>query len=316
MSYEFTCKKEELKKENIKKAQVFFRNGDFFELTGSEIISISLQFYDTLIANEQGFSPVVKSGYIKCKLKKSAPKYDNSFLYNDNEYVANRKLYLEERCVNEGGIYYFRLFDKYCWHHGIFGDVIAVKDGDYIIFTFQENKIYGSAEKNYHTLMAPNVTKKAVEKICLDFENCESFDVFKEEIVDMQINFKKELDWNSSCYGRTINNGFIRLRLNKSLTCRYVNVFSNEKIANIKKLEKRLCGDGEDDIDICNLYVSYTHAGYYRPYEERITIYDIRDAKEIESEEDEDGYSAYISGYATKERDGSILIVFGKKRPV
>ena len=127
-----------------------------------------------------------------------------------------------------------------------------------MILSFQENKAYGSYDKEYHTVNACNLTKSVVEKIGLDFENCDGFDIYAEEIQEMNINFEKELQWNSSCFGREIINGFIRLKLNKKLEWRHVNVYNcNEKIPNIKKLERRLCGKGLDDCDICHLYVEY-----------------------------------------------------------
>lgn len=316
MSYEFVCPKKEFKRKDISKAQMFFRNGDYFELAGNEIVDISLQFYDTLIANERGFSPVVKSGYIKCKFDKLAPRYDSSLLYNQKEYKKDRKTYLEERCVNEGGLYYIRLFNKDNWHDGIFGDIVAYKDGDIVVLSFQANRTYGTSNKNYHTVMAPNVTKQVIEKIDLDFENCDSFEIFQEEILDMQINCKKQLEWNSSSYGREILNGFLRLKLNKELTWRRVHVYDcDEKIPDIRKLERRICGKGEDEIDICNLYINYRYAGYCKGYEEKIYVEDIRSMEEIERDEEENIFGSYISGYAKKEKDGSILIVFGKEKP-
>ena len=186
-------------------------------MSGSEIVDISLQFYDTLIANEKGFSPVVKSGYIKCRFSKLAPRYDSSLLYNQKEYKKDRKTYLEERCVNEGGLYHIRLFDKNNWHDGIFGDIIAYKDSEVVVLSFQANRTYGTADKNYHTVMLPNVTKQVFEKIDLDFENCDSFEIFQEEILDIQINCKKQLEWNSSSYGREISNGFMEFRDNDIL---------------------------------------------------------------------------------------------------
>ncbi|MBQ8375372.1 MAG: hypothetical protein IJX98_07380 [Clostridia bacterium] len=315
MNYEYVCKKVQLDKKEFREAQVFFRNGDFFQLSIGEIVDIDIQFYDTLIAGERGFCPVAKSGLIKCKLKDRKPQYDNSLLYNQKEYSKNRKAYLENRCIEEGGIYYIRLFDKNHWHYGIYGDIVAYKEDGYLIFKFQANKTYGSAEKAFHVVNAPNITKQVVEKIDLDFENCDGFMIYQEEIQDIQINFKKELEWNSSCFGREIENGFIRLKLDKEIEWRRVNVYGcNEKIPNIKKLERRLCGRGIDDCDICHLYVYYKYAGYCREYEECIGIDDIRPWEEIEKEEKKNGFGSYIGGYAKREEDGSILIVFGKSK--
>ena len=316
MSYEFVCPKKDFNKKDITKAQMFFRNGDYFELSGKEIVDINLQFYDTLIANEKGFSPVVKSGYIRCKFSKLAPKYDSSLLYNAKAYKKDRKKYLEERCLNEGELYYARLFDEYHWHDGIFGDITAYKDGNEIVLAFQANKTYGSADKTYHTVNALNVTKQAVEKIDLDFENCDGIEIFQEEIIDMQLNFKKELEWNSSCFGRELQDGFIRLRFKENITWRKANIYCEAKKNTVQNFIKRICGKDIDDIDICNLYITYNYAGYCKEYIERISINDIRPLEELPDIDEPDICPCFISGYAKKENDGSILIVFGKEKEV
>ena len=235
-------------------------------------------------------------------------------IYNQKEYIKDRKTYLEKRCINDGGMCHIRLYNENNWHDSIFGDIVAHKNGDMVVFSFQENSTYGTSDKNYHTVMAHNITKQVVEKICLDFENCESFMVFKDEILDMQINCKKQLQWNSSSYGRELSNGFIRLKLDNKFTWRQVHVHNcDNKTPNVKILERRICGDGEDEIDICNLYINYRYAGY-DGYEEQIYVEDIRPKEEIELYEEENGFESYISGYAKRESDNSILIVFGKKR--
>lgn len=315
MNHEYVCQKVKFTAKEFNEAQVFFRNGDYFELAKGEIVEMDIQFYDTLIAEERGFCPVARAGFIKCKIKDRTPKYCRAFVYNQKEYAKDRKEYLEQRCVKEGGIYYLRLLDDNHWHYGIYADVVAYLEEGYLILSFQENKAYGSYDKEYHTVNACNLTKSVVEKIGLDFENCDGFDIYAEEIQEMNIDFEKELQWNSSCFGREIRNGFIRLKLNKKLEWRRVNVYNcNEKIPNVKKLERRLCGKGLEDCDICHLYVEYNYAGYCRRYEECIDVKDIRPIEEIEREEEENGFGAYISGYAKREEDGSILIVFGKSR--
>lgn len=311
MSYEYVCPKKQFQKEEIEKAQVFFRNGDFFELAKGEIVDIDIQFYDKLIAGEKGFCPVVKSGFIKCKLGKNKPRYDSSLLYNKKEYSKNRKQYLEERCVNEGGVYYIRLFDENYWHYAIYGDVVAYKDGEGLVFSFEQNKTYGSSDKSYHTVMAPNVTKQVIEKIDLDFENCDDIEIFQEEIEDMQINFEEQLEWNSSCYGREIRNGFIRLRFDKEIAWRKADILGVKKNT-VKNFTKRICGKGIEEIDITHLYLTYKYAGYF-DREECIGVPDIRPVEE-QKQDDEHGICYHVSGYAKKEHDGSILIVFGKAK--
>ena len=230
------------------------------------------------------------------------------------EYKLDRKAYLENRCLNEGGLYYIRLFNHDNWHDGIFGDIVAYKDGDDVVLSFQANRTYGTANQKHHTVMAPNVTKQVVEKIDLDFENCDSIEIFQEEIIDMQINFEKELEWNSSCYGRQVRSGFIRLKFNKEITWRKADVYGGTIRNTVKNFEKRLCGKGEDVIDICNLYVTYQYAGYSWNKIEHISTNDVRSTLEIESDAEKYGFDTYVSGYAKKEDDGSILIVFGKKK--
>ena len=314
MNYEYTCKKVKLDAKTFKEGQVFFRNGDYFDLLACEIIEIDVQFYDTLVAENKHFCPVAKSGFVKCKII-NKPKQNRACVYNQKEYNRSRKSYLEQRCVNEGGIFFIRLFDSNNWHHEFFADVVATLEDGFLFLRFQENKAYGSFNSDYHTVNIRNLTKEVIEQIDLDFENCDSFTIYKNEIVDININFKSQLVWNSSNFSREIDNGFIRLKLNKENTWRTVNVYNcEEKIPNIKKLEKRLCGKGLDDCDICRIYVTYKHAGYCSSYEENIEIEDIQPIDKIKHFDNEDYFHYYISGYTKREDDGTILIVFGKSK--
>ena len=65
------------------------------------------------------------------------------------------------------------------------------------------------------TSMTSFRTKETVEKINLDFENCDGIEIFQEEIKEMQLNFEKELEWSSSSFTRKLSNGFIRLKFNR-----------------------------------------------------------------------------------------------------
>lgn len=44
---------------------IFFENGDFLEIKGSEIVNFSISVYDKLIRSHEGYNPVVESGYCK-----------------------------------------------------------------------------------------------------------------------------------------------------------------------------------------------------------------------------------------------------------
>ena len=134
------------------------------------------------------------------------------------------------------------------------------------------------------------------------------------------MNFNKKLCWNSSGYARTVNNGFIKLKLDKENTWRKTNLAAEwlgKSAKGIAPLEKRLVGKkGRDEIDICHLYVTYNYAGYCINREECIEIHDVRPYECFENPENEDVYDeSFISGYAERQDDGSILIVFGKALP-
>ena len=93
----------------------------------------------------------------------------------------------------------------------------------------------------------------------------------------------------------------------------------------LEHIEKRICDKGLSTIDICHLYVYYHNyvladeviqidALYYKEDNE-IEQYKIDDYGDYENDEDEyDEYDdlPYVSGYAEKQSDGSILIVFGE----
>ena len=123
----------------------------------------------------------------------------------------------------------------------------------------------------------------------------------------MQLNFENELEWESFSFLRKLQNGFIRVKFNEDITWRKSNVDWKSGKDTLAKIKKRLCGKGRSEIDICHLYITYDYAGYCMQLEECVAIDDIRTIQE--QEEDEWGY---ISGYAEKQKDGSILIVFGK----
>ena len=305
MNCEYFCKKNIFEPRKIEMAQIFFANGDFMTLKKREIIDLAITFYDELCVGERGFCPVVKSGFIKCKIQS---KHNGSMLVCENsEYGDNAKEYFENRCIKENGIRYMRVFDENCWHVPFYCLATARKQDDFLIFEFQEGISCGSAENSCHTLRARSVTKKNIEKILLDFENCEDFEIFPEEIKDMQLNFEEELEWGSDTFNRKVRNGYIRLKFDKEIIWRMSNMESGKGKDTVAKLEKRLCGNGKAPVDICRLYVTYDYAGYGMCLEERIEMENICSA-----DTQEDSEEAYISGYAEKQKDGSVLIVFGK----
>ena len=306
MNCEYFCKKKSFVANKVEEAQIFFSNGDFFTLTRKEILEVSVKFYDELRAGEKGFCAVAKSGFFKCKI--NAKKYSgNQLLYENKEYGKDMKTYLENRCVKEGGICYVRLFDKNHWYVPFYCIASARTEDDFLIFEFQEQASIIAADSEYHTVRARAITKETVEKIYLSFENCDGIEIFQEEIQQMQLNFEKELEWSSSSFTRKLCNGFIHLKLNKDITWRKTNIGWMSGRDTLAKIKNRLCGKGRSEINICHLYITYNYAGYCMELEECVEIDDIRTVQEQEKDE-----WNYISGYAEIQKDGSVMIVFGK----
>lgn len=315
MNYEYTHEKKKYDLNKVEEAQLLFVNGDFIYLTKKEILSLEVVLYDKLVQFNNCYFPVAKSGFIKLNISDKKPKYDDSSVYNKKAYSEDRKSYIEKVCIEEG-FFAIRLFDDLNWHDTIIGNIVAKKEGDYLILVFSECTSLGSADKEKHVINLKNIKKKDIKVLQLDFENCDGIDVYQDEIKEINLNFENELTWNADGYCRVIKNGYIRLKFNKDYNdVRKVNVYVKNNKPKLKDLEKRICGKGEDDIDICNLYITNYYCGYGLAQEEVITLNNLSEYPENYSEEDEFDYNIpYVSGYAQKQKDGSILITFGKKR--
>lgn len=315
MNHEYSCRKELLSKKDVEFAYVFFTNGEYFQIRKNEIIEIAFNLYDRLIFAERNFSPVAESGFIKLRIQAGKAKGESRYLCHESEYVKNRKDYIENRLATDGAISHVYLFNENNWHHTIYGDIKANIEGEYIFLRFIPNKLYGSSAGDCHTVRIMPIKKDSIFKIHLDFENCESFDIYQNEIIDMELVFDSVLEWNADAYSRVITGGYIRLRLDKYFSNRNVHHFKSWENPyariTLKDLEKRLCGKGKDDIDICHLYITFNEPGYGIHYEEQISVNEINDYNDI----DDEGYEPpFISGYAEKQSDGSILIVFGQEK--
>lgn len=307
MGCQYCCPKKAFRANDVSMAQVFFANGDFFTLSKKEIVELDVQFYDILCAGERGFCPVASGGHIKCKIRDGKKWKGEMLLYCNASYGENLETYLVRRCVEEGQIRYVRLFDQWNWSFSFYCNADAASQGEYLILQFQEREGYGTTGAKMHTVNARDLAKGTVEKIYLDFENCDGMELFSEEIQEMEIQFAPELEWNASCFGRQVQKGLLRLKFDKEITWRRASVHCGRKKNVIQNLEKRLCGKKRAEIDVCHLYVSYRYAGYGLRYEECIDVKDVRSVKVQEKEDN------YVSGYAERQEDGSILIVFGER---
>lgn len=318
MSMEYIYPKKKFEKKDINFLYLFFDNGDYISLHGSEVIDIKVNLYDRLVWREQGASPVAESGFLKLKVnKKNKAIYNEVFLYNAKEYRRDRKGYIEQRCIREGGIKCVRLFDENNWHNTIYGNIVGETDGEFLVLKFLSQPNFGSADSDKHIIFLNDVSKSLIQSIDLDFENCEDFTIYKNEIQDIQLQFEKELVWGSGDLFRNLKAGFIKLRFDKEVDYRRIHFLDDGKIK-LKKLEKRLCWKGAQSVhDICHLYIAYDYVGFGALRTECIEVEDIRSSEElerIEKLEDEGDYSfaEYVGGYCRKQKDGTILITFGK----
>ena len=243
MYFEYFHPKKKFERKNISKGYIFFKNGDFLEIYKNEFVEVSLNFYDNLIWNFREASPVVESGFIKLRIQNRKSTHESHFLYNPKEYSKDRKEYIEKRLVEEGLIERICIFDENNWHDTLFGDAHAELEGDYLFIRYQPNHLYGSCASENNTINLGAVKKSVIEKINLDFENCESFAIYKEEIVDMQLNFSEGLVCNSSGFARAIRDGFIKVKFNPDISWRKTNLaneWQGKKTKGIASLEKRL----------------------------------------------------------------------------
>lgn len=329
MNYEYICKKEVPKKKDIREAEIYFRNGDYFTAIASEIVELQVEYYDQLVEHGRGFVPFARSGFLKLKLCEKKKKDYDFIMYDDQDFKKSRKAYLEKRCVEEGGAFYFQFRNKINWSRSFLADSIATKEGEYLVFTFLENRTMGFFESEYHNVKIREINRGALHHMDLDFENCESIKLYPEEIKEIQLNFDKELKYNSDSYSRRVTGGYLRIKFDNEYLSWHIgdNCYLFEKKPTMKKLERRIVGKkGESEIDICNLYVTYLRGGVCNMLEEHICVPDLNEEKAIKNlfenyndDSDDDGESKasneelpFVSGYAKRDTDGSILIVFGK----
>ena len=332
---EYTVPKKKFSKNSIiDRMEIRFSNGDYLTIRKNEICDISITFYDRLIKHERDFFAVGHSGFIKLKIQSGKAKSEDRKLHNPQEYVKNRKEYIENRCTTENYIESIVLYNQLNWSDQIFGDLYATLENGYLYVKFNPNTRYGTHESENHTVNIAPITEDVIFKMNLDFENCDEVDVYNSEIKEMNLEFEKELEWNSSGYVRTIKKGYLKIKFDQYYTGRYLSVYCEDKDeATLEDAEERICDKGISPIDICHLYIEYyrhiPHTGEaiqidslaYKAQDEDISTkiddygdYDKEDEFYVDEDNEyyNDDYEPYVSGYAEKQQDGSILIFFGE----
>lgn len=317
---EYRIPKKEFKKEEIEFLRIFFDNGDYFPIGGKEVEEISVRLYDRLIVENDDICRVAESGYIKLRLM-SRPKniYSDVFLYDAKNYRRDRKNYIKNRLCNDGGIKSIAIFDEDNWRDTLFGNITAETDGKFVIIKFVPKPYEEPYDSRDNVILLNDVTKSVIYKIELVFENCEGFTIYPNEIIDIQLKFKNELEHGGGDLSRGIESGYIKLKLDGTIRHREVDLFDVDdgKKLTVKLLKERLLWNQKVSThDICHLYVTYNYAGFGISRCEHLEIEDIKDLDEIDEmikEEEEHMCIVYFfeGGCCEQQSDGSILIVFG-----
>ena len=165
-----------------------------------------------------------------------------------------------------------------------------------------------SSENENFSITLHSLNKNTIDKISLDFENCESFDIFKNEILELEINLDEQLYEHSGDYTRQMINGMIKVKFDSTITWRHISFLLDEKPVKVKDLKNRLLfKKKQSSHDICRLYIHYDYADFCMQRIESIEL----DGKWVGEDED---YceGEYVSGYCEQLEKGVIAIYFKK----
>lgn len=316
-------KKEAFQIGNIKQLQIIFDNGDYAPVFHTEIINYQFTYYDRLVSFHRGYAPRARSGEMRLKLKRTCGAiYDRYQLFDPTNYRKDRINAMIHRMVDYGGIRAIRFFNDDNWSYLVLGDYKAEFDGEDIVIKAYPSSVDEPYQSdNFNISIAP-IKKDDILYIHLDFENCEYFEVYNEEITSFDVVFGSRLDATIGLFYREIVGGKMRLRITKTRENRKITLFTervNRKIYPYE-LRERLAGkDGYDFVNLCRLYITTNHVGFGMPKEEDIEIMDVRPGDIIQEvdeayENDEDYHGIFewfIGGVAKDIGDKTVEITFG-----
>lgn len=306
----------------IKFVQIFFDNGDYFPIYHTEVISKHFEYYDRLVAYDNGYVQKARSGKMHLKFKKTyGGCYDDYLLSNDYNIRKDRPSVLEKRLIEDGGITALRFFDDDNWSYLIVGNFKAKKENDEIIIEAYPNLIDEPYDSDNFFINLQPIKTKQIEKIYLSFENCEFFEVFNDEIVSVDLKFNNELNDIEGLMHREIIGGTIILNITESKDYRKEELFlGSDRKTYPCDLRNRLTGKkGRDLINLCHLYITYDYAGFGLNREEKIEILDTRPDEIQEAvdqaydyDEEYDGpYEYFIGGIAERLDGKKVKVTFG-----
>jgi hypothetical protein len=158
------------------------------------------------------------------------------------------------------------------------------------------------------------LSELGIKKLSLLFDNGDNVTLYGGEILELELGI-------TSGTPREVNGGRIRFALSRGDAKLHAKdrVFFYTREATPENIEKRIVGEGKNDVDICEIEIIYSESSVSHgdPLRERFDVpdmdeppYVIRD--NITGEAHEYFGNLYVSGYAKRENDGTILIVFGR----
>ncbi len=285
-----------LAKRDFSKIEIYFDNGNYVTVNDFEIVRSNIFVYGRLVWHDNEICRVAYKGEIVLNIDDSYKTEDYELCISDpDNYRKGRKRYIETRCKN-GIIVKTVIYTVYNnSRFTLLGNVrIWNCDDGFCIgyLTYLDGDMGGCSE---HYIDLPDITKSSAGIVTLNFENCETVAVYHDEIVDIKLEYSREL--YAECSGeffRLVTGGYIRIafidRANRDGV-----VYS---VDDISAIEKRLCSkSGESIHDICNLYIS--HGGYK---EERLVVNPVEFIP----------LELCNCGICKRLSDGSVLIAFGK----
>ena len=309
--------------ENIDFARLYFDNGDYIYLYKSDIKDLKLEYYDNLVKDycDDGYCPYARSGYIRLNIKRHAGGiYTESNVHNKIDLKKNRKEFIRKRLVEDGGLFRIKVFNENNWSKTIFGNFVASIDGDDILINVYPKAIDKDFNSNMFKLTVPDLNEVDIRKLELILENCESIEIFEDEIEKIDVVFNNELIWGSGELFREIVGGYIDLKIEYK-SYRLYELFDGKATPN--NIIKRLAGKNKVDLhNICRLNTKIS-CGWGEELREAIEIKDTRPQEmidAIEKAEDDDSldniddlfdYPYFIGGVAKAMGENKVRIEFG-----
>lgn len=296
MNNKYFFQKENLKIDNFEYLNILFDNDEILSLSKEEIDSYNYEIKDKLIREGKGTYPVISKGEFVFRINEKYVKND-SFLYDEESYLKDKKDYIINKCLKTKGIKAIE-FVYESFNYRFYGNFKS-ELRDNLLCLFVDEQDINESLQSYITL--PPLRKDYIQCISLDFDDCECFEIYKYEIEEIDLKLKEELIIGMHFLERVVIGGYIKIRLkyNPMFNQRQgilLNVersdISNEEVAKKLTSQKRHY--------IGNLFITYNYPGLGYFYQEKIEVQDIGEENDF-----------YIYGTVDKE-DDTFIIRFGK----